>query len=144
MPVLISDIILATERAFPKCRGKLRARDRAYPVSHPRQFAMAAARAMTDRSTTEIGHAFGGRDHSTAIHAIQVTAKRRAENDWANVAFLALLDEGRHVSEERTACRELGAGLRGLELVYIGAIYAADIQVLKTSWAPYRLHLCKD
>lgn len=36
---------------------------------YPRQIAMYIAREITEYSTTEIGHAFGGRDHSTVMHS---------------------------------------------------------------------------
>ncbi len=38
-------------------------------VARPRQVAMALAKEMTDHSLPEIGEAFGGRDHTTVLHA---------------------------------------------------------------------------
>lgn len=49
-------------------------------VSHPRQVAMYLARELTGLSLNQIGLQFGGRDHSTVIHACAVVAKRRAES----------------------------------------------------------------
>ena len=40
-------------------------------IVYPRQIAMFICREMTDYSTTEIGEAFGGRDHTTVMHSIQ-------------------------------------------------------------------------
>lgn len=40
-------------------------------IAFPRQLAMYLSRAMTGRSLSEIGEAFGGRDHTTVIHACQ-------------------------------------------------------------------------
>ncbi len=40
-------------------------------ISHPRQVAMTLARRLTHHSFARIGHYFGGRDHSTVIHAIR-------------------------------------------------------------------------
>lgn len=48
-------------------RGKKRTRS----LVQPRQIAMYIARSITDYSTTEIGCEFGGRDHTTVMHAIQ-------------------------------------------------------------------------
>jgi len=41
-------------------------------VARPRQIAMYLAKEMTPRSYPEIGRRFGGRDHSTVIHAVRV------------------------------------------------------------------------
>ena len=38
-------------------------------VTRPRQIAMALAKELTNHSLPEIGHAFGGRDHTTVLHA---------------------------------------------------------------------------
>lgn len=38
-------------------------------IAFPRQLAMYLSRSMTGRSLSEIGEAFGGRDHTTVIHA---------------------------------------------------------------------------
>ena len=46
----------------------------------PRQIAMYLARTMTDISTTEIGDAFGGRDHTTVMYACN-KMKEKTEND---------------------------------------------------------------
>ena len=38
-------------------------------IARPRQIAMALAKELTDHSLPEIGDAFGGRDHTTVLHA---------------------------------------------------------------------------
>jgi chromosomal replication initiator protein len=42
---------------------------RSRSVARPRQMAMAMAKEMTEHSLPEIGDAFGGRDHTTVLHA---------------------------------------------------------------------------
>ncbi|MDX9800120.1 MAG: chromosomal replication initiator protein DnaA [Spirochaetia bacterium] len=49
----------------------LRGRKRTKAVAFPRQVAMYITRELTEYSTTEIGSDFGGRDHTTVMHAIQ-------------------------------------------------------------------------
>ncbi|MCP1336454.1 chromosomal replication initiator protein DnaA [Futiania mangrovi] len=44
---------------------------RARAVARPRQVAMYLAKALTTRSLPEIGRKFGGRDHTTVIHAVR-------------------------------------------------------------------------
>jgi chromosomal replication initiator protein len=48
--------------------------------SHPRQVAMALSSRLTKHSLPRIGHFFGGRDHSTVIHACAAVAKRRTND----------------------------------------------------------------
>ena len=38
-------------------------------IARPRQVAMALCKELTDHSLPEIGDAFGGRDHTTVLHA---------------------------------------------------------------------------
>ena len=50
-------------------------------VARPRQIAMALAKELTSHSLPEIGDAFGGRDHTTVLHACRKIAElRQAEN----------------------------------------------------------------
>jgi len=48
----------------------LKGKKRNQKVVYPRQLSMFICREMTDFSTTEIGEAFGGRDHTTVMHSI--------------------------------------------------------------------------
>ena len=49
----------------------LKGRKKTQKVVYPRQLAMYICREMTDYSTTEIGEAFGGRDHTTVMYSIE-------------------------------------------------------------------------
>jgi len=51
---------------------------RAREVARPRQIAMYLAKQLTPRSLPEIGRRFGGRDHTTVIHAVRQIEKLRA------------------------------------------------------------------
>jgi chromosomal replication initiator protein len=48
----------------------LKGKKRNQKIVYPRQLSMYICREMTDFSTTEIGEAFGGRDHTTVMHSI--------------------------------------------------------------------------
>nr|WP_089219157.1 chromosomal replication initiator protein DnaA [Sphingomonas laterariae] len=50
---------------------------RAREVARPRQIAMYLAKQLTPRSLPEIGRRFGGRDHTTVIHAVKQIEKLR-------------------------------------------------------------------
>ena len=51
---------------------------RAREVARPRQIAMYIAKQLTQRSLPEIGRRFGGRDHTTVIHAVRKIEELRA------------------------------------------------------------------
>jgi chromosomal replication initiator protein len=55
-------------------------RDRS--VARPRQVAMALCKELTDHSLPEIGDAFGGRDHTTVLHACR-KIKELSDTDLA-------------------------------------------------------------
>src|SRR5688572_20102294 len=48
----------------------LKAKNRTKAVSFPRQIAMYLARQLTHSSLSEVGRAFGGKDHTTVLHAV--------------------------------------------------------------------------
>jgi chromosomal replication initiator protein len=49
-------------------------------VARPRQVAMALAKELTQMSLPDIGEAFGGRDHTTVLHACRKIAELRTHN----------------------------------------------------------------
>ncbi len=49
-------------------------------LARPRQMAMSLAKELTNHSLPEIGFAFGGRDHTTVLHACRTIAKLRESN----------------------------------------------------------------
>jgi chromosomal replication initiator protein len=57
-----------------------RARTNTRRVCRARQVAMCLSARLTDHSLVRIGHFFGGRDHSTVIHACREVEKRRAKD----------------------------------------------------------------
>ena len=48
----------------------LKAKNRTKAVAFPRQVAMYLARQLTHASLAEVGRAFGGKDHTTVLHAV--------------------------------------------------------------------------
>jgi chromosomal replication initiator protein len=49
----------------------MRAKNRTKAVAFPRQVAMYLARHLTHASLAEVGRAFGGKDHTTVLHAVE-------------------------------------------------------------------------
>ena len=63
---------------------------RSRSITRPRQMAMALAKELTTHSLPEIGDAFGGRDHTTVLHACRKVqelkeADNRMSEDYANL-----------------------------------------------------------
>jgi len=61
----------AVADAYSLSISDLKGKKRNQKIVYPRQLAMYICREMTDFSTTEIGEAFGGRDHTTVMHSIE-------------------------------------------------------------------------
>ncbi|MCG2586624.1 chromosomal replication initiator protein DnaA [Massilia sp. TS11] len=53
-------------------------------IARPRQIAMYLAKELTQKSLPEIGELFGGRDHTTVLHAVRKIAQDRAKNPEVN------------------------------------------------------------
>ena len=58
----------------------LSAKKRTRQIAFPRQIAMYLCRELMDASLPQIGQAFGGRDHSTVIHACEKIAKEQEKD----------------------------------------------------------------
>jgi chromosomal replication initiator protein len=70
--------------------GDLLSKRRSRSVARPRQVAMALAKELTSHSLPEIGDAFGGRDHTTVMHACKRIRELRAieqrmQEDYSNL-----------------------------------------------------------
>lgn len=63
---------------------------RSRSIARPRQVAMALAKELTNHSLPEIGDAFGGRDHTTVIHACRKIADLRRSESRINEDFVNL------------------------------------------------------
>jgi chromosomal replication initiator protein len=71
-PILsIETIQKAVADTYSISVNDLKGQKRNRKIVYPRQLAMYICREMTDFSTTEIGEAFGGRDHTTVMHSIE-------------------------------------------------------------------------
>jgi chromosomal replication initiator protein len=60
-------------------------------IARPRQVAMALARELTNHSLPEIGDAFGGRDHTTVMHACERVRELRESDRRMGEDYLNLL-----------------------------------------------------
>jgi chromosomal replication initiator protein len=69
--VKIEDIQRVVARQYNVSRSDLLSSRRTANVVRPRQVAMYLAKTLTLRSLPEIGRRFGGRDHTTVLHAVR-------------------------------------------------------------------------
>ena len=71
--------------------SEMYSKKRSRNVARPRQIAMALAKELTQLSLPDIGDAFGGRDHTTVLHACRKVAALKTESPEINRDFEALL-----------------------------------------------------
>jgi chromosomal replication initiator protein len=75
------DNIQKTVADYYKIRlGDLHSKTRTRSIARPRQVAMALAKELTNHSLPEIGNAFGGRDHTTVLHACRKIEELKESN----------------------------------------------------------------
>jgi chromosomal replication initiator protein len=90
--VAMDDIQEAVCSQFHVKLTELKSRRRSKTLVHPRQIAMYLCRELTDASYPEIGRQFGGKDHTTIIHACRQVAKAK-ETDSTLQTTLETLKE---------------------------------------------------
>ena len=88
--VTIDNIQKTVAEYFKMRVADLHSKRRSRSITRPRQIAMALAKELTNHSLPEIGDAFGGRDHTTVLHACRrITTLRETETriaeDYGNL-----------------------------------------------------------
>ena len=76
--VTVDDIQKATSEYYGLKQSDLISERRTRSVARPRQAAMWLAKQLTTRSLPDIGRRFGGRDHTTVLHAVRRIEELRA------------------------------------------------------------------
>ena len=69
----------------------MQSKRRSRNIARPRQIAMCLTKELTSHSLPEIGEAFGGRDHTTVLHACRQIDKLRQENTQMDEDYHNLL-----------------------------------------------------
>lgn len=80
--ITVEDIQKTVADRFHLKQGELKSKKRTKTIVQPRQITMYLCRELTNLSFPEIGRQFGGKDHTTVIHACR-QIERRAEADSA-------------------------------------------------------------
>lgn len=87
--VRVQDITNIVTHRYDVKLSDLQGRRRSRSIAFPRQVCMYLARQYTHHSLEEIGGFFGGRDHTTVLHANKLIANRKA----TDVGFRSRLEE---------------------------------------------------
>lgn len=82
--VTLDNIQLVVADYFKIRRSDLISSTRTRSIARPRQIAMALAKELTSHSLPEIGKHFGGRDHTTVLHACRKLAELRSSDSRIN------------------------------------------------------------
>lgn len=101
-------------------------------LAHPRQVAMYLSRKMTSRSLPEIGRRFGGRDHTTVLHACRQVEARMAEDQEFAKTVAALKIRIGVIRPEGFNLLSLGqwmAAARAVRVPHVYARFIAEIAV---------------
>ncbi len=88
--VTVQNIQKTVAEYFKMRIADLHSKRRNRQITRPRQIAMALSKELTSMSLPEIGDAFGGRDHTTVLHAQKkvrelVAADARVREDYLNL-----------------------------------------------------------
>ena len=78
--VTVDEIQKATAEHYALKQADLLCERRTRAIARPRQLAMYLAKTLTTRSYPDIGRRFGGRDHTTVLHAVRRIEALKAED----------------------------------------------------------------
>jgi chromosomal replication initiator protein len=88
-PLTMEGIQEVVAKHFNLDTRDMRSKRRTDAIAFPRQIAMYLARTLTEASTTEIGDSFGGKDHTTVMHACNKIKAKMASDPY----FVALINK---------------------------------------------------
>lgn len=91
--VAMDDIQEAVCAQFHVKLAELKSRRRSKTLVHPRQIAMYLCRELTDASYPEIGRQFGGKDHTTIIHACRQVTKAKETDTGLQTTIESLKEQ---------------------------------------------------
>ena len=88
--VTLESVVNAVTGYYEVSLSSLQSKKRQRSIALPRQICMYLARQHTRYSLEEIGGYFGGRDHSTVLHAVRTVEKHRREDESVDSAVRKL------------------------------------------------------
>ena len=94
--ITMEDVQEVVARRFQMKVSELKSKRRTKTLVYPRQIAMFLSRELTDASFPEIGREFGGKDHTTIIHACRQIEKAVDKDHAIQTTINSLRDEIGH------------------------------------------------
>ena len=91
--ITVNEIQRRVAHHFHISKDDLLSKRRSLEVARPRQIAMYLAKKLTPRSLPDIGRRFGGRDHTTVIHAVKRIEALRHTDRALQTALSALKEQ---------------------------------------------------
>lgn len=91
--ITLEDVQEVVANRFNVKISELKSKRRTKTLVHPRQIAMFLSRELTDSSFPEIGREFGGKDHTTIIHACRQIEKALDDDTALRTTIESLKDE---------------------------------------------------
>ncbi len=88
--ITIDEIQRAVCSHYRLDKSEMASKRRVRAIARPRQVAMYLAKELTPRSYPEIGRRFGGRDHSTVIHAVRTVEALRISDSELDAEIAAI------------------------------------------------------
>jgi chromosomal replication initiator protein len=90
--VTLDTIMRAVADRFSLAPGQLKLKSNTRQIAYPRQIAMYICKELTTASLPEIGRFFGGKHHTTVLHAIHKIEERRQSDEELNRLIQGLFD----------------------------------------------------
>lgn len=92
-PLNIEDIQKIVCKHFNVDLRDMKGKKRTDAIAFPRQIAMYLTRNLTELSTTDIGNAFGGRDHTTVMYACEKIKNKISSDPYFNALTNKIINE---------------------------------------------------
>lgn len=90
--ISIESVVRTVADRFGLQPGQIKQKTNAHEISRPRQIAMALCKELTGASLPEIGRHFGGKHHTTVLHAIRRVEALRREDPEINRLVHSIID----------------------------------------------------
>lgn len=100
-PITIDMIQQVVAKHFNLEPKELKSKRRTDAIAWPRQIAMYLGCTLTELSTTEIGEFFGGKDHTTVLHAREKVKLKLAENPYISALVNKITQEVKNENESQ-------------------------------------------